>query len=121
MASGASPQALWIRTPVIPDATATPANIVGIGQWLAAHLPGIVARWELCAFNNLCQDKYQRLDREWPYRHQPLLTLDTMERLADEARRSGVDPDIVHWSGNTRMPTTHPHDRTDPSPQVSTA
>jgi pyruvate formate lyase activating enzyme len=38
MVSGAAPQELWIRTPVIPQATATEANIAGIGQWLAAEL-----------------------------------------------------------------------------------
>jgi pyruvate formate lyase activating enzyme len=38
MVSGAAPQELWIRTPVIPQATATEANIAGIGQWLAADL-----------------------------------------------------------------------------------
>lgn len=103
MTSGAAPQELWIRTPLIPQATATEANIAGIGQWIAAHLKGTVARWELCAFNNLCRDKYLRLDRDWSYKSQPLLTLGTLEHLADVARRSGVDPAIVHWSGPTRL------------------
>jgi pyruvate formate lyase activating enzyme len=105
MVSGAAPQELWIRTPVIPQATATEANIAGIGQWLAAEFKGTVARWELCAFNNLCRDKYLRLDRDWSYNSQPLLTQDVLEHLADVARRSGVDPAIVHWSGPTR---SHP-------------
>jgi pyruvate formate lyase activating enzyme len=104
MAFGDAPQELWIRTPVIPQATAAEANIAGIGQWIADHLKGTVSRWELCAFNNLCRDKYLRLDRDWSYQSQPLLSLDTLEHLADVARRSGVDPAIVHWSGPTRMP-----------------
>jgi len=104
MARGDSPHTLWIRTPVIPEATAEAAVIAGIGQWLADHLSGFVSRWELCAFNNLCRDKYRRLDRDWLYTDQPLLTPVAMEHLADTARRSGVDPAIVHWSGSTRPP-----------------
>jgi len=104
MARGDSPHTLWIRTPIIPQATADAAVIAGIGHWLADHLRGFAARWELCAFNNLCRDKYRRLDRDWLYTDQPLLTPETMERLADTARRSGVDPEIVHWSGSTRRP-----------------
>ncbi|MBC2713401.1 MAG: glycyl-radical enzyme activating protein [Desulfosarcina sp.] len=106
MAAGASPGELWIRTPVIPDATATEANIAGIGHWIADHLRGAVSRWELCAFNNLCRDKYLRLDRDWPLKANPLLSRDMMEHLADIARCSGVDPDIVHWSGSTQCPVT---------------
>ena len=104
MAGGNPPATLWIRTPVIPGATADAAVIAGIGQWMADHLNGFVQRWELCAFNNLCRDKYQRLGRDWPYKDQLLLTRETMEDLARTARRSGVDPHIVHWSGSTRTP-----------------
>jgi pyruvate formate lyase activating enzyme len=51
------PLDLWIRTPLIPGATATPENVAGIGRFLAENLAGLVTRWELCAFNNLCRDK----------------------------------------------------------------
>jgi pyruvate formate lyase activating enzyme len=105
MAGGDPPHTLWIRTPVIPEATADAAVIAGIGKWLADHLDGRVARWELCAFNNLCRDKYRRLDRDWAFKDHALLIREVMERLADTARRSGVDPGIVHWSGSTRMPS----------------
>jgi pyruvate formate lyase activating enzyme len=113
MAQGENPAKLWIRTPVIPGATATEAAITGIGQWLAAHLAGFVERWELCAFNNLCRDKYLRLGRDWPYKNHPLLSRETMEHLTDIAHRSGVDPDIVHWSGSTRMPAESDHAKAD--------
>ena len=103
MAAGAAPQELWIRTPVIPDATATEANIAGIGQWIAKHMQNTVTHWELCAFNNLCRDKYLRLDRDWPFKTHSLLSQTMMEHLAEIARRSGVDPAIVHWSGSTRI------------------
>jgi pyruvate formate lyase activating enzyme len=121
MVSGAAPQELWIRTPVIPQATATEANIAGIGQWIAAHLKGTVARWELCAFNNLCRDKYLRLDRDWPYQSQPLMSLDALEHLADVARRSGVDPAIVHWSGPTRKPPASSDEKQERSTAATTA
>ena len=94
---------LWIRTPIIPDATATAENVRGIGKFIAANLKGLVNRWELCAFNNLCRDKYLRLDREWVYKDQGLLSKLCMEKMAAVARNSGVDPDIVCWSGSTRL------------------
>jgi len=121
MASGAAPRELWIRTPVIPQATATEANIAGIGQWLAAHLKGTVTRWELCAFNNLCQDKYRRLDCDWSYQSQPLLTHEALEHLADVARRSGVDPAIVQWSGPTGMQPAPSDEKQEGSTVATTA
>ena len=62
-----------------------------------------MTRWELCAFNNLCQDKYLRLGREWDFRETELMTEDTMKELASAAGKSGVDPSIVFWSGSTRL------------------
>ncbi|MEZ4550737.1 MAG: hypothetical protein R2874_09745 [Desulfobacterales bacterium] len=49
---------MWIRTPLIPEATATPENMAAIAR-PDRHPPqrrGIPV--ELCAFNNLCRDKY---------------------------------------------------------------
>ena len=94
---------LWVRTPVIPQATDTPANISGIGAFIAREAGALVERWELCAFNNLCRDKYARLDLPWAYAGCDLLSSGCMEQLARIARLSGVDPEIVHWSGSTRM------------------
>ncbi|MFP3981457.1 MAG: glycyl-radical enzyme activating protein [Desulfobacterales bacterium] len=96
------PAALWIRTPVIPGATDDPANISAIGDFITRHLTGAVDRWDLCAFNNLCRDKYMRLDRDWAYAHTELVTARHMEALAQTARQSVADPEIVCWSGATR-------------------
>jgi pyruvate formate lyase activating enzyme len=93
---------LWIRTPIIPQATDTEANILGIGRFIVEHVPGVY-RWELCAFNNLCRDKYLRLDKDWLFKDSALLTGEWMEALTAMARQSGVDPGIVHWSGATRL------------------
>ncbi len=103
MQSEGKPGALWIRTPVIPAATASEENIRGIGHFVADNLDGFVSRWDLCAFNNLCRDKYLRLDLDWEFKDRDLLSKLVMEKMAAVARSSGVRPDIVHWSGSTRL------------------
>jgi pyruvate formate lyase activating enzyme len=97
------PRTLWIRTPLIPGATATDFNIQVIGGFIAENLADVTSRWDLCAFNNLARDKYARLDRDWLYAGTPLMARDEVQHLADVARTSGVDPAIVHWSGRTRL------------------
>ena len=91
------PRDIWVRTPIIPGATDREATIQGIGALLADLPAGLVARWDLCKFNNLCQDKYTRLGLEWRYADTPLLSEDELEAVAAVARTSGVDPAIVHW------------------------
>lgn len=103
---------LWIRTPVIPGATGTVQNIGAIGRWLSAHLNHRVGRWELCAFNHLCRDKYARLGIEWQFSRANLLEKTHMEKLFHAAKASVADPDIIFWSGSTKMETDtidHPH------------
>lgn len=102
------PKTLWIRTPIIPDSTDSPENIRGIGEFLAAKIQHSIDRWELCAFNNLCADKYHRLDMPWQYQDSELVTQQKMEQLTEVARQSGVDPQIVHWSGATRQMLNNP-------------
>jgi len=99
------PREIWIRTPVIPGATARKENIEGIGEFISSLPDGVVTRWELCAFNNLCADKYFRLDKKWEFEKTPLIEESFMEELADLARNSGVDPEIVLWSGSTAVLT----------------
>jgi pyruvate formate lyase activating enzyme len=97
-----TPKTFWIRTPVIPGTTDTAENIRGIGDFISANLHGTVARWELCAFNNLCRDKYKRLAIDWPFADKELEEKSLMEELAQIAR-SRVTPSIVCWSGSTKM------------------
>jgi len=92
---------LWVRTPLIPGATADENNLHAAGAFLAA-LPGAVTRWELCAFNNLCRDKYRRLDLPWKYADTPLLTQRELDGFAAAARASGFDPGRVHATGAVR-------------------
>ena len=99
----ATEKVLWIRTPLIPEATATRDNIAGLGAFIAKNLAGIVERWELCAFNNLCRDKYRRLGIAWQYASTPLMAKDTVRELEQCAKLSGVDPSIVSATGATKV------------------
>lgn len=88
---------IWVRTPVIPGATDTDDNIRGI----ASIVRDRVERWELCAFNNLCRDKYERLGREWSFAASPLMTRERMNELVNAAESAGAKN--VMWSGMTRQ------------------
>jgi pyruvate formate lyase activating enzyme len=100
-----TPPSLWIRTPLVPGVTASKANITSIGQLIAEELADVVSRWELCAFNNLCSEKYSRLGRSWEHSSIPRLSDYELESLAEAARASGVKPEIIHATGMTRLAT----------------
>ena len=78
------------------------ANINAMGKFIAKNLNGRVSRWELCTFNNLCRDKYTRLGLEWKHENDELISKNDIIHLAEVAEKSGVNPEIVHWSGSTR-------------------
>ncbi len=88
---------IWVRTPIIPGATDTDENIRG----LAGIVRNRVEKWELCAFNNLCRDKYERLGMTWEFRDAKLMPKARMEELAALAVRCGA-PNAV-WSGSTAI------------------
>jgi len=91
---------LWVRTPLIPGATATPEN-VGAAARLLRDLPaGSVSRWELCSFNNLCADKYSRLGSPWCFTGEPLLQRSCVSALRQQAAaESGLQETQVHLRG----------------------
>jgi pyruvate formate lyase activating enzyme len=101
--SQSRPIGLWIRTPLIPGATGTGANLSAIGRHLADQLDGTVSRWELCAFNNLCRDQYTRLGLEWAYAKTPLMTRAELAHCEQIAKASGFPPDLVLATGATRL------------------
>jgi pyruvate formate lyase activating enzyme len=111
---------LWVRTPIIEGATDSEENIRAIGAFLReAGLPGTSAertvvsegvleaslrdsppeKWELCTFNNLCRDKYLRLDKDWMYKDTGLTKKQHIERLTAIA---GEYADRAVWSGSTK-------------------
>jgi pyruvate formate lyase activating enzyme len=71
---------VWVRTPIIEGATGSEENIAAIGKFIAGA--GLPEKWELCAFNNLCRDKYERLDKEWVYKDTGLIEKSHIEKLA---------------------------------------
>lgn len=91
---------LWIRTPVIPGATDSEENIQGIGEILRAH-GGAAERWELCALNNLCAEKYQSLGRKWEFEGVPLMARGRMDELCEIAKSAGACKD-TRWTGAVR-------------------
>jgi len=103
MRASGRPSKLWIRTPLIPGATAFDANIEAIGAFIATSLRDVLDRWELCAFNNLCGHKYQRLGKPCPHDGEPLLSTAELAHFERVAKGSGVDPDRVLATGSTRF------------------
>ena len=87
---------IWVRTPVIPGATDTDENIKGI----ASVVRDRVEKWELCAFNNLCGDKYERLGEKWMFSDASLMTKERMDELVSIAKSAGAER--VVWSGLSR-------------------
>ena len=102
---------LWIRTPLIPGATDTDENLSAIGHYLAEQMEGTVARWELCAFNNLCRDQYTRLGLEWEYADTPLMS------RADMVHANRLPKPLLFTRSLCWLPAQHArkdHYRSDP-------
>lgn len=93
------PPEIWIRTPLIPDATATADNLKEIGRFIADSMGDTVSRWELCAFNNVCAGKYRRLGMEWTYDGIPLLHRCRAEELLAAAKMTGAAGGEVYITG----------------------
>lgn len=68
-----STKQIWVRTPLVSESTATDENIHQIGHFLHEYAAGI-DRWELCAFNNVCKDKYKKMGIDWKYQDSTLMT-----------------------------------------------
>jgi pyruvate formate lyase activating enzyme len=79
---------LWIRTPLIPGMTATRRNVTTTGTFLATHFADLIDRWELCAFNKMCREKYERFGVDWPLAATPLLGEGELKALLEEAKRA---------------------------------
>ena len=91
---------IWIRTPLIPGATATIENIDAIGSFIRRELIDVIERWELCAFNNVCKEKYQKLDKNWKFENEKLMTIEEVGELSKVAK--SYVGDLLVVSGLTR-------------------
>ena len=92
----------WVRTPIIPNYTATEENIRGIGEFIVKKLNNIPERWDLLAFNNLCTAKYERINLEWPLKDEPLMLKAQMKAFIEIAKNTGVKN--PKWSGLVKKP-----------------
>jgi pyruvate formate lyase activating enzyme len=90
---------LWIRTPLIPGITTDEDNLAAIAVHLDKNLNGLVERWELCAFNNLCRDKYRRLGMPWYFDETPLMPQAMLDRCEMAAKISSIDPARILVTG----------------------
>jgi len=97
--AGRGPAAIWVRTPLVPGATATDLHVHAIGRFIVQNVADVVQRWDLCAFNNLCRDQYRRLGVAWPYDATPLLTAAELAHFRDTAVASGVPDALIRTSG----------------------
>ncbi|MCG8306039.1 MAG: glycyl-radical enzyme activating protein [Cytophagales bacterium] len=58
---------LQFRTPLIPGSTDKKENLELIAAILENDFQELYTKWELCMFNDLCEDKYQRMGQKWKY------------------------------------------------------
>lgn len=91
--------AIWIRTPLVPGLTATEENIAAIARFLTDHLGERVGRWDLCAFNNTCAAKYERLGQPWKLKGEGFLDRQLAGRLVQTAQNGLRHPELVHLAG----------------------
>ena len=92
---------IWIRTPLIPGATLKKDNITGIGEFLDEEIKGNIERWELCTFNPLPKEKYDRLGLTWKYNDVPLMTRSEGEKALDWAKKSFSQTEKIFLTGLT--------------------
>jgi len=102
--AGRSGTKVWIRTPLVPGVTDRAENIAELARWLGSYGNEQIERWELCAFNNLCENKYLMLDCEWPYRGVTQQKRAALDHLAEIARAHLSGREImVQWTGSAAL------------------
>lgn len=78
-----------VRTPLIPQMTATDENIRKISEFLVSCNPEV--HYEILNYNPMAQAKYAYLDMEYCFEENPkLYSADQMEHFYDIARKSGI-------------------------------
>lgn len=95
---------LWIRTPLIPNATATDENLRQINRFIQEHLLDLIERWELCAFNNICKSKYEKMHRQWDFAEEALLPQQRIDEIRHLLLGDGFPEDKLVISGVIATP-----------------
>ncbi|MDD5222506.1 MAG: glycyl-radical enzyme activating protein [bacterium] len=85
---------IWVRVPVIPGYTDSPANIEAIARLVGSDLRH-VERLDLLAFSNLCLAKYEQLGMEFALKGSPLFSPEEMLALREAAERAGAKNAVV--------------------------
>lgn len=94
---------LWIRTPLIPGASASEENIASIASFIVRELGAEqIERWELPSFNNSCISKYERLGQRWPFAGADLLCRRETDRLFQTAVDAGFPAEKLTVTGVVR-------------------
>lgn len=93
---------IWIRTPIIPCASDSIDNITAIAKFIEALNTKVITRWELCAFNNLCINKYEMLNLEWEFKSSTLIEKEHLDELTNVAKSQLTNKNIVYSKGMTR-------------------
>jgi pyruvate formate lyase activating enzyme len=90
---------LWIRTPLIPGATATSENLGAISSFIHENIEEVVERWELCTFNSACISKYEKLDQDWEFKNTKTIKQKIVDDLKEAALSSGFEEEKLITSG----------------------
>ena len=59
---------LQFRTPIIPGATDSLKNLNAIVKTIKTKYADLFTEWELNLFNDICEDKYQRMNKNWYFK-----------------------------------------------------
>ena len=87
--TGPLSERLILRTPLIPEITATEENLRAIAAWLARRNSAV--RWELLNYNPLAAAKYPLVGRKYSLPPKlPRFSAEQMEAFAELARSAGV-------------------------------
>ena len=83
-----------VRTPLIPEMTATKDNLQKIGKFLSSCYSNVA--YELLNYNPLAKAKYAYLDMEYCFEENPkLYTKEQMENFYQIVRDSGIKNLII--------------------------
>ena len=78
-----------IRTPMIPEYTATEKNITNIASFLSGIYPDV--HYELLNYNPLASAKYHLVGREYCFKENPdRFTKEEMQHFAEISCRKGI-------------------------------